>query len=35
MLINKTRERKRENPSRPKQRSPLKIRVKTLIKLLL
>ena len=28
MLIIKTRERKRENPSRPKQRSPFKIRVK-------
>jgi len=28
MLIIKTRERKRENPSRPKQRSPFKVRVK-------
>lgn len=28
MIIIKTRERKRENPSRPKQRSPFKVRVK-------
>ncbi|GCD12737.1 hypothetical protein Ctaglu_43600 [Clostridium tagluense] len=28
MLIIKTRERKREKPSRPKQRSPFKIRLK-------